>query len=55
MNNLVKCDGGECPLKNTCDRYTRPTGLEEAIYMEPPFKGNECAYYIPNDEEKIDD
>lgn len=50
MNNLVKCDGGECPLKEECLRYTRPSGLEEPVYMDPPFIGNTCKYILKEEE-----
>lgn len=53
MPDITMCKGGDCPLKETCYRYTaKPTPHWQSFFAEPPFTGNECAHYWEDSEER---
>ena len=57
MPDISMCEGGLCPKKEQCYRYTAiPTGMQ-SFFLYPPFttlkEGDEiCEYYWDNKNEK---
>lgn len=45
MVDLVKCKGTDCPVKETCFRYTAPDGRQTYGDFDPD--DGSCLYYIP--------
>ena len=53
MPDISMCKGGECPLKETCYRYTAMPGERQSYFLIPPFrKGGACDYFWYNNENK---
>lgn len=50
MQDITKCEGLECPQKNTCYRYYCLASDYQSYFMKPPFeiiKNNfKCDYYF---------
>lgn len=47
--DVARCDGGQCPLRNSCLRYLAdplPDRIRVVWFTEPPNNGDECDYYI---------
>lgn len=51
MADISKCDGKDCPLKETCYRYTAPDSGWQS-YLEPTKRGKDCEHYWPVNETK---
>lgn len=51
MPDIAKCRGTNCPLKDTCYRFTsRPSMYMQSYFGTPPIKGDgSCEYYWPED------
>jgi hypothetical protein len=48
MPDICMCNGGACPLKETCYRFTaKPSKYLQSYFVTPPFEGNECEHYCP--------
>ncbi len=49
MADITKCEGHECPLKDSCYRYLVSEGMRQAYFIEVPFNEdlNKCDYYLP--------
>ena len=47
MSDITKCDGLNCPLKDTCYRHTATTNeYYQSWFMEIPLQENgTCEYY----------
>ncbi len=45
MADLTKCKGDNCPLKETCKRYTSEASLYQSWFVEPPIKDGKCTMY----------
>lgn len=50
MGDITMCDGGKCPLKETCYRYkATPNEYRQAYFLEEPFvetkEGVICNHY----------
>jgi hypothetical protein len=53
MPDITMCKGGECTIKECCERYTaKPDEYRQAYFVEPPFSkkmdGTACEYLIDN-------
>ena len=48
MNDISKCNGINCELKEKCLRFTIK-GEEYQWYMDPEKRGKECEYFIKNE------
>lgn len=49
MADITKCEGGNCPIKENCYRYTAPEGMYQSYFVEIPYNGKECnLYWGPN-------
>jgi hypothetical protein len=42
MTDITKCTGEGCELKETCYRFTAPTGMLQSYFMNPPIKDGKC-------------
>lgn len=47
-----RCLGGNCPIKNTCDRFMNIWHEHHEWFNEPPYNDG-CKYHIPVDYSKI--
>lgn len=50
MADITMCEGGKCPLKETCYRYkAMPSEYRQAFFIEEPYvetnKGVICNHY----------
>jgi len=47
MADISKCSGVECPLKETCYRYTAKAGFMKSNLGSAPYdkEKEECSYY----------
>jgi hypothetical protein len=57
MTDITKCTGEGCPLKESCYRFTAPTGMYQSFFVGVPIKNGKCEYYwsqnsTSSDEEK---
>ncbi len=47
MVDISKCEGRDCPLKESCLRYTCKADQYLQSYLtESPYKDGECNYFI---------
>ncbi len=47
------CRGYDCPVKETCLRYTaKPSEHQEWLLLPPIPDGEDCDFFIPNEENK---
>lgn len=54
MPDISMCEGGACPLKEKCYRFTaKPFGLCQSYFMNPPYKDGKCDYFWSNDNFKV--
>jgi len=51
MPDISKCAGGDCPLKDGCYRYTADNSYWQSWFSTPPWDGDDCEYYWPNDKD----
>ena len=48
MPDMTMCRGGECPIRETCYRYTaQPCDVRQSYFIEPPYEDGICEYYLP--------
>lgn len=47
------CKGTNCPLKESCYRYTSKLDDHQSWFTEPPFKDNKCDMYWGENAESI--
>ena len=46
MPDITMCIGNDCPLKETCYRYTAtPSEYCQSYFMESPYKDGGCNHY----------
>ena len=48
MSDITKCEGTDCPLKETCYRYTASADdMWQSYFVEIPYdkEKKECKYY----------
>ena len=49
MADITKCYGTDCPMKDTCYRFTATMGTRQSMFTNVPFtfvNGEfECKYY----------
>lgn len=65
MPDITMCNGGDCPLKESCYRcLATPSEFRQSYFMHPPYNKQEdnCQYFWDNslykqikDENKITD
>jgi hypothetical protein len=44
---IIKCHGVECPLRETCVRYTAKAKTSTPFYEHTPFYDGDCDLYVP--------
>lgn len=48
MSDLAKCEKTDCPVKETCKRYTVIPNPFQQAYLQPNFDQNgTCLVFIP--------
>lgn len=46
MPDIAMCEGGDCPIKETCYRFTaKPSAYRQSYFSVPPIKDGECSHY----------
>ena len=46
MSDITKCMGTDCPHKETCYRYTAPSGFRQSWFCECPLNSDsKCDMY----------
>jgi hypothetical protein len=54
--DISKCSGEDCPVKETCYRYTAPVSdYSQSYFFTPPITKEEeisCDYYWENEEHR---
>ena len=45
MTDISKCSGENCPMKESCYRFTAEAGQMQSYFIEPPIKDGKCEYY----------
>ena len=45
MSDITKCEGDECPMKESCYRFTAPAGEYQYYFTESPIKDGKCHMY----------
>ena len=45
MPDITMCNGGDCPLKETCYRYKAKPSDYQYYFMEVPYKDGDCSHY----------
>lgn len=46
MADITKCEDKDCPMKESCYRFTaKAKDFWQSYFMESPRKGNECDMY----------
>jgi len=49
MADITKCQGGDCPVKEKCYRYTAPVSdFRQSWFCEYPLKKGKCDYFYDN-------
>jgi len=43
--DITKCSGENCPMKESCYRFTAEAGQMQSYFIEPPIKDGKCEYY----------
>lgn len=45
MSDITKCGGFECPMKESCRRFTAPANeFRQAYFLDPPYHINEGGF-----------
>jgi len=47
------CEGGSCPKKNTCERYSEVIHEDDLVFSHPPFKSGKCEFYVGLEESAL--
>ncbi len=46
MTDITKCSGENCPMKESCYRFTAESeGIGQTYFIEPPIKDGKCEHY----------
>tara|TARA_R110000868_G_scaffold99064_1_gene272786 strand:- start:1138 stop:1329 length:192 start_codon:yes stop_codon:yes gene_type:complete len=51
--DIEMCKGTNCPLKESCHRYTAKPNDNQSWFVEPPFEDNKCDMYWGENQEYI--
>lgn len=46
MADITMCEGAECPIKDSCRRFTAKVGLMQSYFLNSPTEDSECEYYL---------
>ena len=53
MSDITKCKGDDCPMKETCYRFTAPADEYQSYFVTPPIKDGKCNMYWGVDQQSI--
>lgn len=45
MADITKCEGKDCPVKESCYRFTAKTSDYQYYFIESPIKDGKCDMY----------
>ena len=45
MADITKCDGKDCPVKESCYRFTAKASDYQYYFIESPIKDGKCEMY----------
>lgn len=49
MPDITMCNGDNCPLKETCYRFTAtPDEFRQTYFTDAPYNRGECSYHYKN-------
>ena len=48
MPDITMCYGGNCPLKDSCLRYTAKPSPWQSYFVDPPGEGDKCYKFWKN-------
>jgi hypothetical protein len=52
--DITMCKGTDCPLKQTCYRFTAINNeYRQSYFVEPPIKDNKCEMYWGGNSQQI--
>lgn len=56
MPDISMCKGTDCPLKETCYRFTaKPSEYRQAYFLTPPNDGDKCEHYWKDERVKLEE
>lgn len=54
MTDITKCEGTNCPVKESCYRYTAKADIfRQSYFTEPPIKDGKCEMYWGENSQRI--
>jgi len=53
MADITKCVGTDCPVKETCYRYTAKADFQQSWFSECPIKDGKCDMYWGENSQSI--
>ena len=52
--DITKCKGNDCPMKESCYRFTAEENeVLQAYFVEPPIKDGKCEMYWSDTSQRI--
>jgi len=51
--DITKCVGTDCPVKETCYRYTAKADFQQSWFCECPIKDGKCDMYWGENSQSI--
>jgi hypothetical protein len=46
--DITKCKGEDCPIKESCKRFTAKESLMQSYFIESPIEDGKCKMYWKN-------
>jgi len=53
MSDITKCNGINCPVKESCKRFTAESGFRQSWFTESLIKDGKCEMYWGTAQESI--
>lgn len=54
MADITMCNGGDCPVKDKCYRFTaKPSEFRQSYFLNTPFKDDKCDMFWGEKAESI--
>jgi hypothetical protein len=53
MPDISMCPGGDCPLKESCHRFTAKPSDYQTYFVDPPYIDDGCDMFWGNKSEQI--
>ncbi len=48
MPDITMCHGGDCPMKDSCLRYTARPGSWQVYFVDLPLERDKCSKFWKN-------